>query len=61
MRDFATVHRAHSFLMGAPEVLGEVEAFLADGCFSGSDEAVQYHQFGGCGRFRAAAGQAPGM
>lgn len=34
MRDFATVRRTHSFLMDSPEVIEEVLAFLASGCFS---------------------------
>lgn len=42
MRDFATVHRAHSFIMSAPEVVAEVRAYLATGCFSGEIEDVSY-------------------
>ncbi|MFK7886414.1 MAG: esterase/lipase family protein [Gammaproteobacteria bacterium] len=42
MRDFVTVHRAHSFIMGAPEVMYEVSVFLRDGCFSRELEDVSY-------------------
>jgi pimeloyl-ACP methyl ester carboxylesterase len=42
MRDFVTVHRAHSFIMGAPEVIYEVGVFLRDGCFSRKLEDVSY-------------------
>ncbi|MEM6638619.1 MAG: alpha/beta fold hydrolase [Pseudomonadota bacterium] len=48
MRDFATVHRAHSFIMGAPEVIAEVRAFLATGCFSGKVEDVSYDTLTPC-------------
>ena len=42
MHDFATVHRAHSFIMGAPEVIHEVRRFIASGCFSRRLENVSY-------------------
>lgn len=42
MRDFMTVHRAHSFIMGAPEVVYEVTAYLRDGCFTRELEDVSY-------------------
>ncbi len=53
MRDFAVVPRAHSFIMNAPEVLAEIEAFLTDGCFSGAFENVTYEDRGGCAHYRA--------
>lgn len=42
MRDFAIVRKSHSFIMRAPEVVTEVAAFLATGCFSRQLETVSY-------------------
>ncbi len=50
MRDFAVTPRAHSFIMNAPEVLAEVEAFLEDGCFSRRFDEVAYDDGGECAR-----------
>lgn len=58
MHDFATVHRAHSFIMNAPEVVHEVRAFLATGCFSRDLEEVSYDGGTMCAE-RAALRSAP--
>ena len=48
MKDFATVRRAHSFLMGAPEVVHETQAYLEEGCFSRDLEEVSYDKHTPC-------------
>ncbi len=48
MKDFATVHRAHSFLMGAPEVVHETLAYLKGGCFSRDLDEVSYDKHTPC-------------
>ena len=48
MRDFATVHRAHSFIMNAPEVVHETRAYLRSGCFSRQLESVSYNVMFDC-------------
>ncbi len=50
MHDFATVDRAHSFIMGAPEVIFEVRSFLASGCFSRGRGDVVYDDASFCAR-----------
>lgn len=52
MQDFATVHRAHSFIMNAPEVVFETRAYLRDGCFSGELDSVSYDIMSACARRR---------
>ncbi len=55
MRDFAAVHRAHSLIMRAPEVVAEVRAYLVTGCFSREMEEVSYDAASHCARHSQAA------